>query len=57
MGIFDECFYLQDLMKGYEGVKKIYIAAGAEEKLWTDIHSGPHSFGGNKAVEFFKKYL
>jgi len=57
MGIYDECFYLQDLMKGYEGVKKIYEAAGAEDKLWVDIHSGPHAFGGNKAIEFFKTYL
>jgi hypothetical protein len=57
MGIYDECFYLQDMMKGYEGVKKIYDTAGAGDKLWTDIHSGPHAFGENKAVEFFKKYL
>ena len=57
MGIYDECFYLQDMIRGYEGVKKIYEAAGASDKLWADIHSGPHSFGGNKAIEFFKKYL
>lgn len=57
MGIFDECFFIQDLLKGYEGVKEIYCAAGANESLWADIFPGPHSFGGNKAFDFFKKYL
>jgi hypothetical protein len=57
MGIYDNCFFIQDLLKGYEGVKKIYHAAGREEDLWADIFPGPHAFGGNKAVEFFKKYL
>lgn len=57
MGIYDNCFFIQDLLKGYEGVKKIYKAANAEELLWDDIHPGGHSFGGNKAVEFFTKYL
>jgi len=57
MGIYDDCFYLQDLMKGYEGVKRIYEAAGVSELLWTDIHQGPHAFGGNQAFAFFKKFL
>lgn len=57
MGIYDECFYIQDLLKGYEGVRKIYSAAGSEKDLHTDIHPGPHAFGGGKAFEFFKKYL
>ncbi|NSW91601.1 MAG: acetylxylan esterase [Firmicutes bacterium] len=57
MGIYDNCFYIQDMLKGYEGVKEIYKAAGVEDKLWADIHPGPHAFAGNKAFEFFKKYL
>jgi hypothetical protein len=57
MGIYDNCFYIQDLLEGYKGIEEIYKAAGSEEKLWTDIHQGQHSFGGNKAAEFFKKYL
>jgi hypothetical protein len=57
MGIFDECFYIQDLLKGYEGVKQIYEAAGVGDRLWSDVFPGPHSFGGNKAFDFFKKYL
>jgi dienelactone hydrolase len=57
MGIYDDCFQIQDLLKGYEGVKKIYQAAGCGELLWADIFPGPHGFAGNKAFEFFKKYL
>ncbi len=57
MGIFDNCFFIQDLLAGYEGVKRIYEAAGAAADLWSDVHPGPHAFGGNKAFEFFQKYL
>ncbi len=57
MGIYDKCFFIEDALKGYEGVKRIYQAAGCADKLWADIHSGQHAFAGNKAFEFFKKYL
>lgn len=57
MGIYDDCFYIQDMLEGYERVKRIYRAAGAEVNLWTDVHSGPHAFGGNRALEFFDRYL
>ena len=57
MGIYDNCFYIQDLLKGYEGVKKIYEAAGAGDKLYADIFPGSHAFAGNKAFEFFMKHL
>lgn len=57
MGIYDSCFPMQDTIKGYEKVKRIYEAADAEKDLWVEIHSGGHAFGGNKAFEFFSKYL
>ena len=57
MGIYDDCFFIQDMLKGYEGVKEIYRAAGAEDRLWTDIGPSGHAFQGNKAFEFFRKYL
>jgi dienelactone hydrolase len=57
MGIYDNCFFIHDMLRGYEGVKKIYQAAGCEDKLWADIHPGPHAFAANKAFEFFKTYL
>ncbi|MGQ9681892.1 MAG: alpha/beta hydrolase [Anaerolineae bacterium] len=57
MGIYDNCFPIQDLLAGYEGVKRIYEAAGAGSDLWADIHAGPHAFAGHKAFDFFRRYL
>ena len=57
MGIYDNCFYIHDMLQAAEGVKQIYTAAGAADRLWTDIFPGPHAFGGNKAREFFMTYL
>ena len=57
MGIYDDCMFIQDLLKGYEGVEEIYKAAGAEDKLWKDVGPYGHAFLGNKAFDFFKKNL
>lgn len=57
MGIYDDCFFLEDQLKGYEGVKAIYKAAGCADKLDIEIFPGPHAYGGNKAVKFFQQYL
>ena len=57
MGIYDDCFRIQDMLQGCAGVKRIYEAAGADNRLWVDIHPGPHAFAGNKAFAFFKRYL
>ena len=57
MGIYDDCFYIHDLLEGHAGVKRIYQAAQAEDKLWADVFAGPHAFAGNKAMAFFKTYL
>ncbi|MBI2440387.1 MAG: acetylxylan esterase [Lentisphaerae bacterium] len=57
MGIYDDCFPIHDLLKGYEEVRRIYRAAGAQEHLWKDVFPGPHAFAGRKAFEFFRKYL
>jgi hypothetical protein len=57
MGIYDSCFRIEDMLMGYEGVKRIYEAAGVPDRLWADVHPGPHAFAGNKAFEFFARYL
>jgi dienelactone hydrolase len=57
MGIYDQCFYIRDMLKGYEGIRKIYTAAGAEDNLYTDIFPGAHAFSGDKAFCFFKEHL
>ena len=57
MGIHDTCFPIENLLKGWEGIERIYRAAGAESALWKEVHSGPHAFAGNRAFEFFDRYL
>jgi dienelactone hydrolase len=57
MGVQDTCFPIEDSLKGYEAIRKIYRAAGAEDKLVPDMHPGPHAFAANKAFDFFRKNL
>ena len=57
MGIFDDCFEIQDMLTAYKRVERIYEAAGAGDDLWSDIHPGPHAFSGRKAFDFFQRYL
>ena len=57
MGVHDTTFSIESMLNGYEGVKRIYSAAGASERLWADIHPGEHAFAANKAFDFFEKYL
>lgn len=57
MGLYDECFYFDDLKRGFDEVKKIYDAAGVGDRLYADIHPHGHAFSGAKAVEFFRKNL
>ena len=57
MGIHDTCFPIEDTLKGFHGVQRIYRAAGCEDRLWVDIHPGEHAFAANKAYEFFDRYL
>ena len=57
MGVHDTTFSIESMLKGYEGVKRIYSAAGASDMLSADIHTGEHSFAANKAFEFFEKHL
>ncbi|MEM7127972.1 MAG: alpha/beta hydrolase family protein [Chloroflexota bacterium] len=58
MGIYDDCFFIHDLLEGYERVRRIYEAAGAQERLWKHTHPNGHAWGGvDKAAEFFDTYL
>ncbi len=57
MGYHDTCFFIEDQLISYRAVKRIYEAAGAADDLWLDLHPGEHGFAGNKAFEFFEKYL
>jgi len=57
MGVHDACFFIEDQLKGFEALARIYEAAGVRDLLWDDIHPGEHGFAANKAFEFFGKYL
>ena len=57
IGIFDDCFRVDSAMPCYKQVEQIYAAAGAGDRLWLDLHTGQHGWGGNQAPAFFGKYL
>ncbi|MBE6687774.1 MAG: hypothetical protein E7588_00685 [Ruminococcaceae bacterium] len=57
IGTRDSCFSYETVKTGFDNVKRIYTAAEAQKDLYSDIFDGEHSFGGNLAPEFFKKYL
>lgn len=57
IGTRDECFRLDDAMSCYRKVERIYQAAGCPERLELDLFDGGHQWGGNRSVNFFRKYL
>ena len=57
MGVHDSTFNIEGMLTAYEGVKRIYAAAMASERIWADIHPGEHAFAANRAIEFFETYL
>ncbi len=57
MGIHDTCFFIEDQLRGFEAVQRIYQAAGCADRLWADVHPHEHAFAGDKAYDFFDKYL
>ncbi len=57
IGVNDTCFKVDTAMLCYKQVEKIYKAAGAEERLELDLHSGEHGWGANKSENFFRKFL
>jgi len=57
MGEADMLFYIKDQRESFEAVKRVYDAAGVGEDCWCDVHPGAHAFAGNKAFDFFERYL
>ncbi len=57
IGLYDLCFKSDEALSCAEEVKKIYIAAGFENNYDYDLFANGHQFGGNKAFDFFKRYL
>ncbi len=57
IGIYDQCFKAESSMACFKQLEKIYEAAGARDKLELDKFPGEHSWGANKSLNFFSKYL
>lgn len=57
IGTYDTCFPAETARECYRRVEAIYRAAGAGDKLHLDEFPGEHRWGGNKSVEFFRRYL
>ncbi len=57
IGIYDTCFLVDTAMMCFRRLEKIYKAAGAGKNLELDLFPGEHAWGGNKAVEFFRRHL
>jgi dienelactone hydrolase len=57
IGTFDECFKLDSAMSCFREVERVYEAAGVRDRLELDLFEGGHQWGGNKSVEFFRKWL
>ena len=57
MGVHDMTFLIENQLDGFAQVEAIYAAAGASDCLWSDVHPGGHAFAGNKAFDFYDRYL
>ena len=56
-GTSDMCFEFHSAREAHGIVRRIYEAAGAEDKLEIDAFPGGHAFAGNKAFSFFARHL
>ena len=57
IGVYDECFNIDEALDCSREVAKIYKAAEVPENYEVDLFEGSHSFAGNKAFGFFDKHL
>jgi hypothetical protein len=57
IGTRDECFRLDDAMSCFRKVEQIYGTAGCSDRLELDLFEEGHQWGGNRSVDFFRKYL
>lgn len=57
-GIHDSCFLIDPVLgKHWPQLLRIYAAAAAADRLDLDLFPGEHSWGGNRSVTFFRKWL
>ncbi len=56
-GTQDLGFPIEASLRAHEHLRRIYRAAGVEDRLHIDVFPGGHQFHGPSAREFFEKYL
>jgi hypothetical protein len=57
MGEKETCFHYPDMAKAYRHLRQIYKAAGALDRLASDVHPNNHMWSGKKAWKWLKKWL
>lgn len=57
MGENDTCFVIDDALRAYDHLKKIYAASGHLGMLEVDRFTGAHEFSGRMAFEWFDRWL
>jgi dienelactone hydrolase len=56
-GTYDEGFPIEASQRAHEHLRRIYRAAGVEDRLHIDVFVGGHQFHGPSARQFFEQYL
>ncbi|OHB54860.1 MAG: hypothetical protein A2Y12_05465 [Planctomycetes bacterium GWF2_42_9] len=57
IGVHDKCFHEAEALSCSTEVRKIFEVAGVLDNYEVDLFGGDHRFSGNKAFDFFDKYL
>jgi dienelactone hydrolase len=57
IGLYDSCFLYEDAVVARDQARKIYRAAGVEDRFEVDEFPGEHGFGGRKTLAFFDRWL
>lgn len=57
IGVYDTCFTIDTSRDCFHRLEAIYRAAGARDQLELDLFANEHSWGGNKSINFFRRYL
>lgn len=57
IGEQDACFVVEDALRCYADVERVYTAAGVADRLLKDVFPGPHAFSGRLAFDFFERWL
>lgn len=57
MGMYDDCFEINDAKRAYRDLRKVYRVLGVTDRIDADVFPGPHQFSGRKAFDWFAKWL